>query len=209
MKQFFKELLKSILAGMAVSFGAVGYLTQENHVVGGILFCLGLMVIYLFGWNLYTGKACYIVEKGRAIIPLLFNALLGNLIGAVATGYLFRMVKLKKLIPIGEEVVAGKLATDYFSGFVMAIGCGVMIYFAIYGYHKNTDGFGRYFSLCLPVVFFIVLGCEHVVANMFYVSFANAWNLHAVSYLTVVAVGNLVGCAFIPVMKLLYEEKTK
>ena len=40
---------------------------------------------------------------------------------------------------------------------------------------------------------FILAGFEHCVANMFYFSVANIWNLHTLLYLLVMSLGNFAG----------------
>lgn len=201
-----KELLKAILAGMIIGVGGAIYLAMENHVVGAVLFCIGLLVIYMFGWNLYTGKVCYISERPLSYLKLVGISFIGNWIGALGTGYLFRITKLSRLVPVAEQVAGGKLADNYFSAFIMAIGCGLMIYVAVVGYETIAD-FGRYFVLILPIVVFTLVGFEHVVADMFYFSMANVWDLHACIYTLVVALGNMVGGMMVPVLKKVYEIK--
>lgn len=190
---------------MMIGIGGSTYLAMENHVVGAILFCIGLMVIYQFNWNLYTGKVCYISEQPPAYLKLVGISLIGNWIGALGIGYLFRITKLSRLIATAEQVSAAKLSDNYFSAFIMAIGCGLMIYIAITGFQTASDDFGRYLMLIVPIVVFTLVGFEHVVANMFYFSMANVWSIPTLLYTLVVAVGNLVGGMMIPVLKKCYE----
>ncbi|MFI3176704.1 MAG: formate/nitrite transporter family protein [Eubacteriales bacterium] len=198
MELFMQNFVKSLLGGMAISFGGVAYLSNENHIIGAILFSLGLTMIYLFDWNLYTGKACYVLTRPPKHLLLLGNAFLGNLVGTAAVAYLLRTTKLASLIPVAEEVAAHKLENSFYSGFIMAIGCGVMMYVAVVGYRTIQDSFGKYLILILPIVVFTISGYEHVVANMFYFSMANVWSPSVFLYLLVVALGNLVGCSLIP-----------
>lgn len=192
------NLLRGFLAGMAVSFGGVAYLSSESSVVGAFLFTLGLFMIYQFDWNLFTGKACYVVENPPSYLKLVFNAYAGNLMGTLFCAYLLRCTKLSKLIPKAEYVADSKLANTYFSGFIMAIGCGILMYVAVIGYKTIQSDLGRYIAMFLPIVVFTISGFEHVVANMFYFSMANVWSLDTVLYIVVVTFGNLTGCSVIP-----------
>ena len=59
MKQL-QNLVSAILAGVMISFGGGVYLACESKVVGAILFSLGLTVILLNGFLLFTGKTAYL-----------------------------------------------------------------------------------------------------------------------------------------------------
>lgn len=192
-----KDLVKSILGGMAISFGGIAYLSNENHVIGATLFSLGLFMIYLFDWNLYTGKACYIVTSPPSHMKLVGIAFLGNLIGTTGMAYLLRLTKLKSLIPVAEGIAEYKLKNTSFSGFILGIGCGIMMYVAVIGY-KSIHDCGKYLILIFPIVVFTLSGYEHVVANMFYFSMANVWSVPVFIYLLIVGLGNMLGCSFIP-----------
>ncbi|MFI3225810.1 MAG: formate/nitrite transporter family protein [Clostridia bacterium] len=201
------NLLKSILAGMAVSLGGVAYLSNENSIIGAILFSIGLVMIYLFDWCLYTGKACYAVVDMPNNLSIIGVAFIGNLIGTMCVAYTLRMTKLAKLIPHAEEVVAGKLQNTLFSGFILAIGCGILMYVAVIGYKTVPSDLGKYITLIMPVVVFTISGFEHVVANMFYFSMANAWNIENFFYIIIVALGNLVGCSIVPLSDKYFKIK--
>lgn len=193
-----QNLLKSILAGLAISIGGVAYLSSESSVMGAFLFGIGLFMIYLFDWNLYTGKACYVLTSAPKHMFLVLNAFVGNFIGTVAVAYLLRITKLSKLIPKAQSVAESKLANTNFSGFIMAIGCGLLMYVAVIGYKTVSDNVGKYIILFMPIVVFTISGFEHVIANMFYFSMADVWSLDTFSYLLIVAMGNLVGCSLVP-----------
>ncbi len=193
-----KNLVKSILGGIAISFGGVAYLTCESHLIGALLFSLGLFMIYLFDWNLYTGKACYVLDHSPKFLLLLGNAFIGNFIGTAGVAYLLRTTNLKSLIPIAKEVSLHKLDNLNYGGFIMGIGCGLMMYVAVIGYRTIEDCVGKYLILIMPIVVFTISGYEHVVANMFYFSMANIWSPSVVLHLFMVALGNLVGCLLVP-----------
>lgn len=53
-------------------------------------------------------------------------------------------------------------------------------------------------ELVVPIMVFILSGFEHSIANMFFYSIADAWGVKAVAYIVVIAIGNLIGGALIP-----------
>ena len=201
-----KNLFKSIMAGFALSFGCIIYiaLEHENHIMGAALFSIGLLMIYMYGWNLYTGKACYIVDHAKDLFSysgVMLSCFIGNLIGTSGMAFLMQQTKLKSLIPVAEEVAASKLAGTPFSTFVMGIGCGVMMYVAVDSYNHAKDSVGKYLLLIMAIVIFTLSGFEHVVANMFYYTMGNAWDLNTLMYLVICCLGNTVGCSIIPLAK--------
>ncbi|BCN28877.1 formate/nitrite transporter family protein [Anaeromicropila herbilytica] len=193
-----KTFVKAILAGIAICLGGTIYLTLENHMVGAFLFSIGLFTIYTFGLNLYTGKVCYIPNEKPSYLLTVLVVYLGNAVGTIGTGYLLRHTKESKLIDHTVELVNGKLSDTLFSTFVMAFFCGVMMCIAVIGFQTIKDSVGKHLALVLPIMVFILCGFEHSIADMFYFSMADAWNAKALLYIVVIAIGNLVGGASLP-----------
>lgn len=193
-----KTFIRAIMAGIAISIGGMIYLRAENHVVGAMLFSIGLFTIYTFGLDLYTGKVCLIVNKPMKFLGTVLLVYLGNWVGTAACGYLFRVTKQSQYIEHGTEVVAQKLADGLGSTFVMAVMCGLLMCIAVLGFSNIKDSVGKYLALILPVMVFILSGYEHSIADMFYFSFANAWGGKALLYINVIALGNLLGGCILP-----------
>lgn len=203
-----KTFTKAIMAGIAISVGGTIYLTLENHMVGAFLFSIGLFTIYTFGLNLYTGKVCYIPNEKPKFLLTVLIVFLGNAVGTIATGYLFRQTKLSKLVEHTTEMVDGKLSDTIGSTFVMAMFCGLLMCIAVIGFQTIQDSVGKYLALILPIMVFILCGFEHSIADMFYFSMANAWGLKAFVYIIVIGLGNLVGGASLPLaIRLIDGEK--
>lgn len=202
-----KNLIKAILGGIAICIGGTAYLTLDNHMVGALLFSIGLFTIYTFELDLFTGKICFIPNKKPKFLLTVGIVYIGNLIGTVCVGYILRNTKLVKLVPHTEEIVNAKLADTLFSTFIMAIFCGALMCIAVIGFKTIKDGFGKYLALMLPVTVFILNGYEHSIADMFYISLANAWNMKAIVFLLVVSVGNIVGGIILPLASRFVDGK--
>ncbi len=203
-----KIFFKAVFAGIAISTGGIIYLTLENHIVGSFLFAIGLFTIYTFGFNLYTGKVCYILnEKPRYLLTVLV-VYLGNFAGTAGCGYLFRQTKLSRLVGHTSELVDGKLSDTLFSTFIMATMCGMMMCIAVIGFQTIKDSVGKHLALILPIMVFILSGFEHSIADMFYFSMADAWSSKAFLYIIIISLGNLVGGNLIPLaLKYLDDPK--
>ena len=195
-----KTFIRAVMAGVAISVGGMIYLRAENHVVGAFLFSLGLFTIYTFGLDLYTGKVCMILNKPLKFLGTVLIVYLGNAVGTVGTGYILRATKQSQYLEHASEVVAGKLADNLFSTFIMAIMCGLLMCIAVLGFLNIKDGVGKYLALILPIMVFILSGYEHSIADMFYFSFANVWGGKALLYINVITLGNLVGGCILPLV---------
>ncbi len=200
------NLIKSILAGMSISIAATVYLSVDNSIVGGVLFSVGLLAIYLFEWNLYTGKCCYLCSDFKKTLPVTAMAFIGNVIGTVTIGYALRLCNLS-IVEKASYTLDSKLSHTYIESFVLAIFCGIMMSIAVLGYKKQSDDFGRAIIIILPITVFIVAKFEHVVANIFYISLANEWNLNALIFILICGAGNAIGCNIIPFCQCLTKPK--
>ncbi len=201
------NFLKSLLAGVAISIAAVAYLSVEHNVIGGVLFGVGLISIYLFDWNLYTGKCCYLPQDIKRFAPITILALIGNLFGTVATGYIIRLSGLS-IVEKAETALVSKLDHTLLESFILAIFCGILMSVAVLGYKRQKDDFGRSIIIILPITVFIIAKFEHVVANMFYISLANSWRADTALFTLICAVGNAVGCIIIPTCEKLMKKST-
>ena len=60
MKKYVDYLIKSIFAGVMIGIAGTVFLRVDNNIIGSFLFSIGLLVICMYGMNLYTGKVGYI-----------------------------------------------------------------------------------------------------------------------------------------------------
>ena len=84
-----------------------------------------------------------------------------------------------------------------------------MIYIAVEGYKSSQHEIGKYLAIFFGVTVFVICGFEHCVANMYYFTVGQAWNLNTALYLLVMTAGNAVGGIFIPLMRKLIDLKPK
>ena len=183
----------SIFAGILIGIAGWGFLA--NPVLGMFLFCVGLIGVVKYGVKLYTGTAGFLIGWGD-VLPL-FIILLGNIIGclAVATVSLWSPMALPEA---ATGIIAARLKTGWFGTGLLAIGCGLLMSFAVDFARKNRD-FSDWLPLLFAVPAFILCGFPHCVADAFYccVYLLNssdiAWG-SLVAYYVSIVVGNFVGC---------------
>lgn len=194
-----KDFIKSVLAGIMIAIGGTIYLSIDNKVVGASLFGIGLFTIVVYGFNLYTGKIGYLVDNFNfKYIKMLVITLIGNFIGTFLVGYILKFTRIYSLIHNkAKSLVDIKLDDSLVSILILAFFCGILMYLAVNTYKESKD-IGKYLGVFLGVIVFILCGFEHCIANMYYFSVANAWNVNALLYLLVMILGNSLGGMLIP-----------
>jgi len=191
---YLKTLVSAVMAGFTIGFGGIVFLQCESKVVGALFFTIGLFVICTQGLNLYTGKVCYFLQNDKQFkinIPVIW---IGNLIGTFLSGLLVHMTRISTAVSEkASTLCAAKAGDDMLSLFVLGIFCNMLIYVAVDGYKNNPHEVGKYLALFFGVVVFILSGFEHSVADMFYISCADAWNSDMLIRVVVISIGNAVG----------------
>lgn len=166
--------VKSIYAGVAIGIAGMLYLSVEDKIVGSGLFSIGLISVLLFGFELFTGRVCY-VRKKPLEWPLIWT---GNGIGAGLAALLARKDTV--------AIVATKLSKPIPDLFLDGVVCGILIGVSVMGYKKSR-------SLVAPVLgvmAFVLAGSEHCVADAFYFF---SCGMFPVKELIAISIGNMVG----------------
>lgn len=196
-----KKLISAVLAGMCIALGGCAFLSLESKILGALFFTVGLFTICTFGFDLFTGKVCYIPNNDKSYAAYLPVIWIGNLLGAWLTA---RLMLLTRIAPIAEKADAMcrlKLDDGLPSIFILSVFCNILIYIAVDGFKNNPHEAGKYLSLFFGVMVFILCGFEHCVANMFYISAADMWSMRALLMIAVNTLGNAVGGLLIPITK--------
>lgn len=211
-KKYKKTFFKSILAGLMISLGCAAYLSIDNKYIGSMLFTIGLYTIYSLDFYLFTGKIGYFFNDKdiNKILIIWF----GNLIGVTISAYMFlstRIIGTTTLLEKASYYSNIKLEDGYFSIFVLAIYCGIMMFLAADSFKKSQhthNSIGGYIGLFLCVMIFILLGFEHSIANMFYFTISASWSISTILPLLIVTLGNAVGALLIPSFNLLMQSES-
>ncbi len=201
MKRFTDIFLRALLTGFAIGIGGTVYLSCDNKGLGAFLFGTGLFVILTFGFNLFTGKVGYAVEKNPSYILDLAVIWLGNLAGTVIMGGMILCTRIRGIGDKAAEICAVKFNDNLLSIFILSVFCGMLMFIAADGFKNIQNPAGQMLAVFLPVIVFILSGYEHCVANMFYFTVARVWSLNTVLYLLVMTAGNAVGGMFIPFVR--------
>lgn len=226
-----KMFVLAMLAGAFISFGAL-YFTVflsdttlswgPQRVVGGLVFCLGLVLVLLCGAELFTGNSlmvCALASRKISLRGMLRNWVtvwLGNLAGALVVVAIVFFAGIYQMN--GESVAAtmvsiaaGKVTPDAVTLFFRGILCNIFVCLAVWIGFAGKTAVDKVVGILLPISGFVACGFEHCVANMYFlpmgaVMVANGYgadvagaaslNMTGIVYnLSVVTLGNIVGGA--------------
>ncbi len=196
----FFALIKGILAGIVISIGSAIYLNTASRYVGSALFSLAFVVIFSYGFSLFTAKVCYIPVQSKTERLMLLPALLGNFMGAFLAGGLFSLTRLApKLSSRATEICNESFSGGVLSVLVLSFFCGLLI-FAAADIFKNSKGDGlKYLTVVAVSMIILIFGFEHSVSSVFYQAVSGRmWTSNTFLYIFVMTVGNALGGVLIP-----------
>ena len=210
MKYNIEILIKSILAGIMIGIGGTIYLSLDNKIVGSILFAIGLFIIVVYSFNLYTGKIGYLINNfNKKYISELIITLIGNFIGTYLVAFAILNSRINNISEKARILSDIKLNDSVISILILSIFCGILMYIAVNSYKTSKDVFGRYIPIFMCVIVFILCGFEHCVANMFYFSVVRSWSFKTILYTFIMILGNSIGSILIALYDRYIREKNK
>ena len=195
--KWLKDLCAAILAGIMISFGGAVYVASDNKVVGAVFFSLGLTVILIQGFLLFTGKTAYLFENKPSYLLYLLTAWVGNIIGCSLMGLLIAYAK-PALAETAQAMCDKKLEQHPLMTIGLGALCGILVYIAVDYFRSDDDkkSLPKYLLVFTCVPAFILCGFEHSVADMFYFAASKGmmlFSLKGILYILLVSVGNLIG----------------
>ncbi|NJC71153.1 formate/nitrite transporter family protein [Planosporangium thailandense] len=158
-------------------------------LIFGAVFAAGLIMVVIAGSELVTGNMALLplaltsrrATPGRVAMSLVLVTF-GNLIGALLVAYFFAV----KTGVIGSAhsaagsagaltfaklaaVAKGKAVTETgLQIFLRAVGCNWLVCLAVWMAYAAEDVAGKILAIFFPIMAFVALGFDHVVANMFF-----------------------------------------
>jgi formate transporter len=186
-----KALVAGFLAGAYIAFaGLLAIIVSaglDKEMWGGLItlfsgtvFALGLILVIIAGSELLTGNMALVpmavMSRGASVASLFRNfgwVTLGNLAGSIFVAY-FLAVKsgvvtteapLKRLGEIAT--LKGSTETEW-QIFLRAVGCNWLVCLAVWMALGADDIGGKVLAIFFPIMGFVAMGFDHVVANMFF-----------------------------------------
>ena len=212
-------LVLALLAGAFISLGALFFITVVTdaklgfgiaRLLGGLAFCLGLVLVVVAGAELFTGNNLIAMAWASHLLP--FGAVLrnwglvyaGNTVGALGTVALAYLGGVHTLGQgaVGQTIVAiGVYKTELspLSMFALAILCNGLVCLAVWLAMAGRSVVDKIVAIVFPVAAFVAMGFEHSIANLFFLPYARLLAPEQVSAtgialnVAVVTAGNIVG----------------
>jgi formate/nitrite transporter len=219
-----KALVAGFLAGAYIAFAGLLAITvtagMDPKTWGGLttlftgaVFALGLILVVVAGSELLTGNMALIplsilgrrasvAGLGRNFLFVLIGNLLGSLFVAyflaVKTGVVTSDTSLARLTAIAQAKAVTE--TDW-QIFLRAIGCNWLVCLAVWMALGAEDIGGKVLAIFFPIMAFVAMGFDHVVANMFFLPAAIFAHVKGVGWGNTIGnwifafLGNFVGAA--------------
>lgn len=199
LKKIINTLISSFISGILIAIGGVVFLSTESKYLGALAFAVGLFFIVEGGFKLYTGAIGYALDNDKTTNFLLPVIVVGNFLGTFFVSGIIHLTRIFDSITLkANDLVAIKLNDSWFSVLILAIMCGLLIYLGVNTFKKSNNNFSKVFAIIICVFVFIISSYEHCIANMFYISIADAWSLKSLLYMLLMIIGNSIGGLLIP-----------
>ncbi|WP_456295897.1 formate transporter FocA [Vibrio sp. AK197] len=188
-----KSFLLAVSAGIHIGIAFIFYTTVTTgasqlpwgmtHLIGGLVFSLGLILVVVTGGELFTSSVLTLVARASGKITwktLIKNWLVvyaGNLCGALLL--VGCMLVARQYMFDGGEVGLNAMAISqhkmhhgFFQAVALGIMCNVLVCIAVWMTFSGRSLTDKIVVMILPVAMFVASGFEHCIANMFQVPMA-------------------------------------
>jgi formate/nitrite transporter len=190
-------LVSAFLAGAYIAFGGLVAIAVSSGLdpktwgtlptlFTGTAFALGLVLVIIAGSDLATGNMMLVPLSamrrrigGGAVVINLLLVLLGNLIGAAFVAYF--LADQAAVIghagttgPAGlmyerlASIAQGKVTHTQWQVFLRGVGCNWLVCLAVWMSLAARTVSGKILAIFFPIMAFVAMGFDHVVANMFF-----------------------------------------
>ena len=185
-------LVLAILAGAFISLGAVFATTVTTgagelpyglvKLLGGISFCLGLILVIVAGAELFTGNNLIVMAwaskrvRTKAMLRNWILVYFGNFIGAVGTALLMFFSGQYRFGSSSVGLTAIKIALtkcqlEWDEALILGVMCNALVCLAVWLCFSARTTTDRILAIIFPISAFVASGFEHCVANMYFVPF--------------------------------------
>ncbi len=213
-------LVLAVLAGAFISLGALFFtvvVTETGlgfgvtRLLGGLSFCLGLILVVVAGAELFTGNNLIAMAWASGLIStreVMRNWLLayvGNVLGCLGTVLLVVWSDVASLGggAVGKTAVHIALVKADLSlaeAFTRGILCNALVCLAVWlaiGARSVSD---KILAILFPITAFVAIGFEHSIANWFFLPYGFVLDgqgavsiIGIVRNIVAVSAGNIVG----------------
>jgi formate transporter len=182
----------AVLAGAFIGTGAIFATTVTTgltaagmgfglvKLLGGLVFCLGLIAVVVAGAELFTGNNLIVMAYASGRVPL--SALLrnwaivyvGNLVGSILTVAVMYLSKQWTFAggALGANALGianSKCGLDFIQAIALGIMCNALVCLAVWLCTSARSTTDKILAIIFPITAFVAAGFEHSVANMYFI----------------------------------------
>ena len=182
-------VLLGILAGGFIGLGAMfctvvttgtGLGFGLTKLLGGLVFCLGLILVVVAGAELFTGNSLIVISwmSGRtSLVRLLRNwgiVYFANFAGSlILVGLMFATYQWAfSGYGVGANaliIANSKVNLTFGSALTRGILCNLLVCLAVWLCFSARTTSGKILAIIFPITAFVAAGFEHSVANMYFI----------------------------------------
>jgi len=182
-------VLLGLMAGVFIGLGAMLYTVVTTDtglgfgltkLVGGLAFCLGLILVVVAGAELFTGN-CLIVMSWisgktglRRVLRNWGLVYFANLAGSlILVGLVFATVQWSfSGYGVGAnalQIAGAKVNLSFGSALARGILCNLLVCLAVWLCFSARSVPGKILAVLFPITAFVAAGFEHSIANMYFI----------------------------------------
>ncbi len=187
---FGKTFTLAVLAGAFIALGAAFSTTVTTgatalpfgvgRLLGGLAFCLGLILVIVAGAELFTGNTLIVMAwaGGRVgtakILRNWIIVYLGNLAGSLGTAALVLAAGQHGLgagaVGLNAlNLAQAKCSLDFLPALASGVLCNTLVCLAVWLCYSARTVSDRVLAIIFPITAFVASGFEHSVANMYFI----------------------------------------
>ena len=182
-------IILGIMAGLFIGLGAVfstlvttnsGLSFGTAKLAGGLVFCLGLILVVIAGAELFTGNNLIVVGwlsgkvKSRRLLKNWGLVYVANLAGSLLLVGLMFLSDQWTLNGYGVganalSIANAKVNLSFGAALARGILCNVLVCLAVWLCFSARSVADKVIAIIFPVTAFVAAGFEHSVANMYFI----------------------------------------
>jgi len=189
---FLQTFMLGILAGAFIGLGALFFTLVKSdaslsfvvgQLLGGLVFCLGLILVVVAGAELFTGNnllAMAWADRRINTRTLLRNWLIvciANFFGAAGLALLVFLSGHPEMNDgaVAEQylkIAEAKCTLPFWTAFFRGMLCNVLVCMAVWMSLAGRSVTDKAIAIIFPITAFVAAGFEHSIANMFFIPMA-------------------------------------
>ncbi len=222
--KLYKLIPLGILAGIFTSIGAITsttlkatYPADQSHIsglLGATIFTIGIVLVVIAGGELFNGNILMFLARldrkitTRSMLKNWFLVYLLNFFGTLTVVFITYQsgMMTEAVSKVFEATALAKSSYSFLVAIFRGIGCNILVCLSVWICTSAKDTTGKIVASSFPVITFIFLGFEHVIANMFFFSAALvsgtklALSTILFNNIIPVTIGNLIGGILVAIL---------